>query len=141
MSTRKDKVIIINYGDYKSIIVCLSMAFAFTIIMGAQSGYLKSALIWFGAVIVWYVLYCEKYSFYEDHMDIYSIWRPMKIQYCDILKINKAYVRYAYNLVLKENVKVGILHSDFFNNLKSKQAAERIRKYVEHNNSLKRTSR
>ena len=134
MSTKQDKVIIINYGDYKSIIVCLGIAFVFTIIMGARSGYLISALIWFGAVIVWYVMYCEKYLFYENYMEINSIWRSMKIQYCDILKINKTYVRYAYNLVLKENIKIGILHSDFFNNLKCKQAAERIKKYVVHKN-------
>ena len=141
MESKADKPIIVDYGDFRSVIICLVLAATATAIIGAQSGYIKSSLIWFGAVGIWYVFYCEKYSFYEDHMTIKSKWRSMQILYSDILKINKSYVRYAYNLILKENMKVGILHSDLFNDLERERAVERIRQHVEHNNSFQRTSR
>ena len=141
MNESKSEIIVIDYGDLKSILAMILVGVIVVIALGYNTGYIKPALICMFALIAFQVSYGEKYEFHEDHLRIKSLWRPMTIQYSEILGINKFHIRYLYILYITGNQRVRILHHDFMHDKLVEKAVSLLNEHIEHNHRLKSDAR
>ncbi len=86
-----------------AIVVSLAVLYWCTINKGSSYALL---VVWFLFGAAHYFIYCEKYDFYEDRMVIRSIWRPMSIDYKNILKVEKFHMSYTHMIYIKNNQRI-----------------------------------
>ena len=137
MKKSKSETIVIDYGDFKSILAMVIMGVLVVIVLGYNAGYTKPALICTFALIVFHIAYGEKYEFHEDRLIINSLWRPMTIQYDEILGMKKFHITYLYILYITGNQRVRILRCDFIHDKLVEKAVALLNTRIEHNHRLK----